>query len=266
MILVPALSRDFKITDFIVENAKSKLKIGFMPDSSNMNFIERKISMLIYTKSIEPNPDVKFEFFRNNEFFSAALENTKLKVNFGIESAKIGPIKDHLNLHPYIFIFAGGSSGYKRWPLENYIELIQLLNLEFKGYSFIFLGNPDEKFKINSLVKKNSINNIVNITGEYSLVEIGSILSESELIISNDSFIPHLSVAHNKNVPVLVLYAGYHYGRFLPYPEILSKCHYVINANDRHNNQPQKKIESITAKTAFNTITSLDLIPRIAQN
>lgn len=266
MVLAPALSRDFKITDFIVANVKSEIKIGFIPDSSNMNFIERKISKLIYTKNIEPNSGVKFEFLRNTEYISAILDDTSLNVNFGIETAKLGTVKDHLNHHPYIFIFSGGSSKYKRWPLENYIELIRLINRDFKGYSFIFLGNPDEKFKINNLISKNSHNNIVNITGEYSLVELGSILSKSTLIISNDSFIPHLSVAHNKNVPVLVLYAGYHYGRFLPYPETLSGRHYVINPNDKQFHQLQYKIESITAKTAFNTITSLDLIPRIAQN
>ena len=91
---------------------------------------------------------------------------------------------------------APGSNWFtKRWPQENYNELVN--NLHNKGYGIVFIGSSVERSICDEIKPKN---NFVNLAGELSLLESAAVISKCDLIICNDSGAMHLANAMNTDV------------------------------------------------------------------
>ena len=110
--------------------------------------------------------------------------------------------KDKINDKKIISIAPGATFFTKRWPVENFLKLIDFINEKFK-FHICILGGPKDREISNVLIKKN---NVIDYAGKLSLPETGIILAKSTALISNDTGLMHMATA--VNTPVLAIFGS----------------------------------------------------------
>jgi heptosyltransferase-2 len=79
----------------------------------------------------------------------------------------------------------------KCWPIDRYINLIKLINKNFKNIYFLLFGGKD-----NVEYNKNIISdNVINLTGKLSLEKSGALISKCKIFITNDTGPMHIADA-----------------------------------------------------------------------
>ena len=81
----------------------------------------------------------------------------------------------------------GASWKIKRWPLEHFKKLVQLLPQE----KFFILGGPKDNFC--QELEVSAPGRIINLAGHLSLKDSCTVLSRSRLVISGDTWAIHLA-------------------------------------------------------------------------
>ena len=91
---------------------------------------------------------------------------------------------------------APGSVWYtKKWPQENYKNLVK--QLSESGYGIVFIGSSEERIICEEI--KPEINSI-NLAGDLSLLESAAVIAKCDLMICNDSGALHLANAVQTDV------------------------------------------------------------------
>ena len=78
----------------------------------------------------------------------------------------------------------------KQWPREKWIELKELLA---KDYQLLFIGGPDDKEYIQTII--GSTNNCSNLCGKLNLVQSSILMKNAKRVFVNDSAPLHLASA-----------------------------------------------------------------------
>ncbi len=103
---------------------------------------------------------------------------------------------------PLIAIHASAAKDYKKWPAENFTELISLLSE--RGYKTLLIGagNADQQVNNNILeYLKNNYSDInrdkscIDLCNQLSLFELASLLTRVKAMVGNDSGPFHLAAA-----------------------------------------------------------------------
>jgi lipopolysaccharide heptosyltransferase II len=152
----------------------------------------------VITDSIDPvNKDSmhKQDYYLNVlRSCGIAIDNHNCKIYFSLKEkswtneiikkyAHSGEIKIGLNLMT--------NWAPKNWVIERFRELIDILNRRLTNVKF-FLTSSTNQPQFDVLRKKN---NVVDLTGQTSLLQLAAIYSEMDLIISGDSGPLHLGAA-----------------------------------------------------------------------
>jgi heptosyltransferase-2 len=185
----------FKILNFIKKNNFSKIYIMHF---SIFWFLVAKISGIkkIYKYGI---------FKKNVDIYLNALEQNKrwLQDSNLSSQTKIAYPQNNIKNNNQIIIGIGSSGSTKRWPTENYIELIKKINN--KNIKFYLAGGNNEienqiANKIINEIKDNRIESLCSL----SIEEIMPIINSSKLYIGNDTGFMHLSAG--LNIPAIGLF------------------------------------------------------------
>ncbi len=133
---------------------------------------------------------------------SLNIKNCPTESNFFIKDENKQIAQRSMNLNFYNIVIGAGSSGpTTKWGEENYINLINKLNIEDNFFFYILCG-PEEKNLsdkiISSIAKKNSVS-LCN----KNISEIIPLISLCKMYIGNDSFGHH--VMSQCNIPSLIL-------------------------------------------------------------
>jgi len=97
----------------------------------------------------------------------------------------------------YIVVSPSAKHFTKRYPKEKFIDLLNLLNKNFK---VILTGsNSNEDTEICSYISSN-VSNSLNLCGLLTIPELSTYIYFSEFVISNDSAVMHLTEALGKKV------------------------------------------------------------------
>ena len=222
-----SFSRDLVCGDAIILNIFSKKKIGFVNQHDKLTKLMDGISRRYYTKLVAlPKNEVselkKYEILLsdNDKKYSMPIK----KIESAIE--KSIPNK-------YILIHPGANSYLRRWPIKNFIEIIN--NISKKStHSFVITGTIDESDEC-FRIKSKAYGNIINMCGKTNLTEYLFLVQNSSLILTNETSTAHLGAQFKKNV--ICITGGGHFERFVPYPD---------NYNNLSNNQllfPNKPME-----------------------
>lgn len=114
-------------------------------------------------------------------------------------------------------MFSLSSRGYhKIWPKENFLELIKMMFKNFKNFIVVFLGSKEEQNIAKWII--NNIDNEIeykNLVGKTNLKELKAILKLSNLTISNDNGVAHISAA--VNTPTFIIFGPSEPKWFYPY-------------------------------------------------
>ena len=185
----------FKILNFIKKNNFSKIYIMHF---SIFWFLIAKISGI---KNIYKYGLLK----RNVDIYQNALEQNKiwLQNNNLSSQTKIAYLQSNSKNNNQIIIGIGSSGPTKKWPTENYIELIKRINN--KNITFYLAGGNNEienqiANKIINELKENRVESLCSL----SIEEIMPIINSSKLYIGNDTGFMHLSAG--LNIPAIGLF------------------------------------------------------------
>jgi len=205
-------SREF-IGDLLVKISGSETRIGFAGDHNNISEKEKNITDKWYTKLININPSINFEFYKNRSFFSQILGTnlTIKKPEIIIEDTGWNqPINIPDN---FVILFPGSLVESKKWPSQNFKEVGSYL-IEKNNLNVIICGSKSDNTAAKVITGTDS--HIIDLTGKTSLTELIYIISKAKFVISNDTSGAHIAAA--LNIPVIVLSRYNHYMRFIPYP------------------------------------------------
>ncbi len=185
----------FKILNFIKKNNFSKIYIMHF---SIFWFLIAKISGI---KNVYKYGILK----KNVDIYLNALEQNKrwLQDNNLSSQTKIAYPQNNSKNNNQIIIGIGSSGPTKKWPTENYIELIKRINN--KDITFYLAGGNNEienqiANKIISEAKQNKIESLCSL----SIEEIMPIINSSKLYVGNDTGFMHLSAG--LNIPAIGLF------------------------------------------------------------
>jgi lipopolysaccharide heptosyltransferase II len=99
---------------------------------------------------------------------------------------------------------APGAGFYtKRWPVEYFVDLIDKIESKYKSW-FIILGDISD-IDLGKSISKNR-KNILDLTGQLSIMETGALLSNLNLAVTNDSGLMHMSTA--VHTPVIAIFGS----------------------------------------------------------
>jgi len=228
VIINPTYSRNFLDCDNIVKLVNADEKIAMDGDISNSTLKQHLIGNTFYTKLISTDDNIMFEFYRNRAFFESLLfKNIEItKPSIELERKEF----DFIPKDRYVVIFIGGSSYLKKWDIKRYASIAKYLKYRY-NYIVVLSGSSDDVEQSKNF-REYFDNDYVDLVSKTSLVDMLYLLSKADILVSNETSIPHIAVALN-NIKVFVLYAGKHFGRFVPYPkEIITKyCLIYIENN-----------------------------------
>lgn len=114
-------------------------------------------------------------------------------------------ILDRLGVGPQerlVALHAGANWNLKRWPAKNFARLADRLNERFKA-RVLFVGGPGDRPLVERIVGGMRTKPLVT-TGETTFRQLGSLLKETQLLISNDSGPLHMG--HAVGTPVIGLF------------------------------------------------------------
>lgn len=216
-VIHPVYSRDFFWGDIITLYSGAADRIASSGDTSNMTTDQKRLADGYYTLLIHDRSPVRFEFERNRFFFENLLgERIKIRSPL-IQIKSRAPTREE-----YAVLFPGASHAWKRWPVEYFADIAREL-LKLTKLNIYICGGANERYlgeKMSKLCPNNE--RLFNRCGETTLLELAELLAGAKLLLSNDTSAVHIAAAVG-TVQILALFAGNHYGRFLPYPKAISK-------------------------------------------
>jgi heptosyltransferase-2 len=102
-----------------------------------------------------------------------------------------------------IVIAMGSGHPRRSWPTENFIELINLLRIDFPDSKIVVVGNSKQIPNV-SILRDLPIDSSVKVLiDQTNLRQVKSFIVHSSLVISNDSGIAHLAASEGKFVVVI---------------------------------------------------------------
>lgn len=217
-------SREFLFVDNVVKNANAKEKIGSIGDFSNIKKWQKKISDRYYTKLIETEPKLMFEFDRNKEFFENLLEQ---KINIKKPIIKLPKFDLNLDLpkEKYAILFIGASAEYRKWSVEKFAKVGRWLKQNL-GYEIVLCGANSDLVDAKKFAKFYG-NDFIDFVGKTSLIELLAVIYNGNLMITNETSAAHFGVSLEM-INLFVIYNGNHLGRFTPYPKNMAPNYRAI--------------------------------------
>lgn len=223
VVLSPVYSREYFYADIIVKLVNAKKKIGSDGDLSTIKKWQKKISDTYYSELIPAKDELLFEFNRNREFFENLLERD---IDISKPTIKLKTKVVNYDLSKkYAVLFIGASARSKKWSIENFADIARHLKIKH-GEQIVLCGGPTDRKDANEFSKCFD-DNYIDLVGKTSLLDLLYIISNANMMISNDTAAPHLAIALERT-NIFVIYNGNHYGRFIPYPKETTTNYHVV--------------------------------------
>jgi lipopolysaccharide heptosyltransferase II len=155
---------------------------------------------------LEPEKLVRHEVERQLDLVAAVgarTANTRLSFavpDWATERVRrlIGPLGA-----PAVVVHVGASAASRRYPPEQYAKAVDLL-VARTGCAALFTGDADEEPLVRSVQEAMSQPSH-SLVGRLELAELGALIAEADLVISNNTGPAHIAAA--VDTPVVDLYA-----------------------------------------------------------
>lgn len=183
---------------------------------SHASFANKKITIQNKEYSICPNYLLKKSYTDVHVIYNKNISNVEyyneLVDYIGGKKTKIKLHKTHdypnLNSIPdkYYIVFPGASSSFRKWDLDNYVQIIKKIYEKVK-MPVLFCGTAVDMDSVQYLI--NNIEDIpyYNILGKTNMLEFIQVIKNASFIITNDTGSYHIAV--NEEVPVTIITGSY---------------------------------------------------------
>lgn len=272
-VIETTFTREILFGDEIVRVSNAKERIGSTASQESYSKWKRKLlTDKYYTKLISSSNENLFEFYRNKEFFTKLLqENSDTDENSFLLSEIKKPYIENINIeltsiikNKFIVIFPGGSFKNKMWSSKYFKDIAKFI-LENYSFDIVLTGSKQEEYLFNEIMINEYSKRFINLFGN-TLLELAKLISESELLISNDTSAIHFAAA--VNTPFICITNGNHYGRFFPYPEeIFNRGIYIYPPEIKDKINLKEVQEKLRYESDFdiNTILPTEVIEKIKE-
>lgn len=205
-------SRTILLRDSLVRATKAKARIGSSCNLENIKKWEINLSNSWYTKILDTTPGLINEIDRNNEFLLGLGIEQKDPFYFDIP---VFSKSKHVNNFDgnYFIIFPGASWYGRRWPIESFAVVANLISKKY-NLKIMICGGGDDVDIADDLIKLLVKDDVINMTGITTVLELIELIRGAKILIANETSAIHIASAVNtKSVCVL---GGGHFGRFMP--------------------------------------------------
>jgi heptosyltransferase-3 len=196
----------------------AKNRVGIIPVEPKLNWWKKKISL----------HNVEVDYFHQH----VITEKLRLLEPFVTEEELFGQpisvkppspanlpseIQSQLS-ESFVVIHPTPLTAYKRWPLANWVELIESLS---KRHQIVLSGAPIAQDRVLNqaiidLLSDTAKKNILNLDGRLKLDQLGTVLRQAKLYIGVDTSVTHL--AASCNTPTITLFGATPPTNFGPWP------------------------------------------------
>jgi ADP-heptose:LPS heptosyltransferase len=205
-VLQPTYTRVL-INDGLAALAAAKQTIGFQSDNEGIPPRYKHKTDKFYSIKLLLPPGIYHEFHRTRFFFETVLGES---IALSAPVIKGSGFKRGIAIHP-------GAGTFKRgWEKEKFLELIQLI-IGHTTQPIYLIGGPGEVETGDYLIQYLSPGRVENCINKTSLSQSIQLISNSALLIANDSGAIHMAVA--TETPSVCIVGGGHFDRFVPYPQ-----------------------------------------------
>jgi len=166
-----------------------------------------KLSLVYLKKPLIKDFNVVENYFASfDKFINVHKDNLGLEFWFDDEQTYLSSKQNYKNDKIVISIAPGAAHKTKQWLAQYFVELIQLLDLEYKDKLEIrLLGSHTEK-ELADYIEKNSQVELINFVGKTSLVETAKLIDQSTLMITNDTGLMHIAAA--RQTPIVAIFGS----------------------------------------------------------
>jgi ADP-heptose:LPS heptosyltransferase len=246
-------SREILYGDTIVNAAQTLVSVGSSGSEEKHAVWKRKLfTDKLYTKLFTASSDYLFEFAVNKGFVENLLG---YRVNIKKPELNVSVIKRSNKIkNKYILIFPGAGEQIRMWASSNFKEISEFI-LDNYSLDIALSGSKRESYLFYEIASSNFKQKYLNFFGN-TLPELAKLISESELLISNDTSAIHFAAAINN--PFICISNGNHFGRFHPYPkEIFDKAYYIYPPEIMNN---LDNTELLKKKYRFSSVLNINEI------
>jgi ADP-heptose:LPS heptosyltransferase len=261
VVLQPSSTRLF-ITDGLAALTAAKQIIGFESDNEGIPERYKSKTDKFYTQRFSFPKNIYFEFDRSKFFFENVL-NSYISLD-----APYIPVNK--TAEKGIVIFPGAGFLKRGWEADRFLALIKLIR-QHTSQPLYVAGGPSEIEIGNYLAENLPPGSINNLTGKTSLPQLIELISNSALIIANETSAIHIAAA--TQTKAICILGGGHFGRFAPYPAHMQNkpvCIYekmeCFNCNwmcifKTNENEPYPCISGVSLEKVWDA--ALPLLPLI---
>lgn len=247
VLIHPVHSREGYIDEFCYATG-SKYLIASEGDLLHFKSEEqKKIYDKLYNRLIPALNNFNFEFLRNQYFFKNLCDSEQI-VKTSIQFKKSCLLSDNCY---NIMIVPGAGSGLRRWSPNNFANLIAQINNLYEqqlNIRFYVIGTKSDKERAAIIMEKSEANNVTDLTDRITLLEVVNLIGNANLVISNETSSVHIAAATNTSA--ICIANGNHFGRFYPYPPVISDCIQTIYPHNSPILQYNEYLQSIDKSTA----------------
>ena len=166
----------------------------------------------------EDEKSKKHELMYNKELVeSLGAKVTDCNINWEIDiesRRKIEAIlkEKGVNLEDILIGVHPGGRASRRWPLDNFLEVINRLS-EKSSYKFVVSGGPDEK-ELGDCIKRKAKTAVVDLSGRINLEELFALIKRCDCFISNDTGPMHIAAVFK--TPLVAIFGPGDIGHYDP--------------------------------------------------
>ena len=211
----PTFSREFYHGDSLIRASNAFHKVSSVGDMSNRNWLKKTLSDRWHTELIPASQEKMSELERNAEFFSSLSRMAHFAKFPKLYLPKIKLPQNYAKNKFYVIV-PGASADMKKWPVMFFSTLAEKIYRN-TGWNGLICGTKNE-YHLGEQILKTCTAPLENIAGKTELVELSGFLSQSQLIITNDTGTAHISSAVGTSTVCIL--GGGHFGRFVPYPDL----------------------------------------------
>ena len=196
----------------------AKHRVGVIPTEPKLNWLKKKVCL--HTVEVDYfYQHVITEKIRLLEKFCD--ENLLFGQEISVTPPAATPLPSEISKElkeSFIVIHPTPLTAYKRWPLANWVQLIESLPNE---YQVVLSGAPitqDRELNqsIIDLLSDTAKSKILNLDGRLKLDQLGTLLRQAKLYIGVDTSVTHLAAACN--TPTITLFGATPPTNFGPWP------------------------------------------------
>ncbi len=133
-------------------------------------------------------------------------EKTMLDLRDMLSQSGIGAKDILIGINP-------GGRPSRRWPRDNFVELIKAVKKEYKA-KFVITGVGADEIELAETIAAKSGPDVVSLAGKLNLSQLASLISMCRLYITNDTGSMHIAAI--LNTPLIAIFGPGHLKRFDP--------------------------------------------------